>query len=205
MVASMWAEEVELQGRTSRPRIVSPARQQWATPDTLDGIRMWHDDQPSDRRRGVPSSRSQAEASELPAKHAAALVGRLRPVDIGVGALGRSDSITSPERAVGPESAAALPESVLFAQALVAAFHNLGSMEVVGAVQGNDEPWAGNIWDGLAPGRQPYKTKALRVPESARPTLRYGGLVDCRVSWAQARQMRQNNRSSTLPSPASLH
>ena len=99
MVAPMWAEEQELQGRTSRPRIVSPARQRWATPDVLDGIRMWHDDQPSGPRRGLPSSRSQAEESGLPANHAEALAGRLRPVDIGVGALSRSESALSPERA----------------------------------------------------------------------------------------------------------
>jgi hypothetical protein len=55
---------------------------------------------------------------------------------------------------------AALPESVLFAQALVASFHSLGGMEVVGTVPENDESWAGNIWPGLAPGRQPYQTTA---------------------------------------------
>jgi hypothetical protein len=37
----------------------------------------------------------------------------------------------------------ALPESVLFAQALVASFYSLGGMEAVGAVLENDAPWAG--------------------------------------------------------------
>ncbi len=110
MVAPMWAEEQELQGRTSRPRIVSPARQRWATPDVLDGIGMWHDDQPSSGpRRGVPSSRSRAEVSGLPAKHAAALAGLLRPVDIGVGALSRGESAASSERAVAAAALHAVP------------------------------------------------------------------------------------------------
>ena len=105
-----------------------------------------------------------------------------------------SPALDCPTRGEEPEvTDTALPESILFAQALVAAFHSLGSMEVVGAVPGNDEPWAGNIWDGLAPGRQPYKTKAL--PEYALPTLRYGGLVDCRVSWTEARRMRTDART----------
>jgi hypothetical protein len=92
---------------------------------------------------------------------------------------------------------AALPESVLFAQALVASFHNLGGMEVVGTVPENDESWAGNIWPGLAPGRQPYQTTAPF--ESALPTLRYGGLVDCRVSWAEARRLRKDARDAERP------
>jgi hypothetical protein len=102
MVASMWAEEQELQGRTSRPRIVNPARQRWATPDVLDGIGMWHDDQPYGPRWAVTSSRLQAEESGLPAKRAAALAGRLRPVEVGFGALSRSESAGSPSRASAP-------------------------------------------------------------------------------------------------------
>ena len=91
----------------------------------------------------------------------------------------------------------ALPESVLFAQALVASFYSLGGMEAVGAVLENDAPWAGNTWEGLTPGRQPYQTTA--PDESALPTLRYGGLVDCRVSWAEARQMRKDARDAQQP------
>ena len=91
----------------------------------------------------------------------------------------------------------ALPESVLFAQALVASFYSLGGMEAVGAVLENDAPWAGNTWEGLTPGRQPYQTTA--PDESALPTLRYGGLVDCRVSWAEARRMRKDARDAQQP------
>jgi hypothetical protein len=54
----------------------------WATRDVLDGIGTWHDDHPSGPHRGVPSSRSQAEVSGLPAKHAAALAGGLRPLPV---------------------------------------------------------------------------------------------------------------------------
>ena len=111
MVAQMWAEEQELKGRTSRPRIVSPARQRWATPDALDGIGVWHDDQPSGRHRAVTSSRSQAEESGLTAKHAAALAGRLRPVDIGVCSLSRSESAASSESALAKVSAMDLSSS----------------------------------------------------------------------------------------------
>ncbi len=70
---------------------------------------MWHDDQPSGPRRGVPSSRSQAEVSALPAKHAAALTGRLHPVDIGVGALSRGESAASSERAAAAAAVHAVP------------------------------------------------------------------------------------------------
>jgi hypothetical protein len=88
----------------------------------------------------------------------------------------------------------ALPESVLFAQALVASFHNLGRMEAVGKVPKEDEPWAGNTWADLAPGRQ-----LSPAPAPALPTLRYGGLVDCRTSWREARLMRQAAQEAGQP------
>ena len=70
---------------------------------------MWHDDQPSGPRRGVPSPRSQAGESGLPAQHAAALAGRLRPVDIGVDALRRIESAASPERAAAAAALSSVP------------------------------------------------------------------------------------------------
>ena len=95
------------------------------------------------------------------------------------------------------ETDAALPESVLFAHALVASFYSLGSMEAVGIASESDGPWTGNTWAGLAPGRQPYQTSA--PPESSLPTLRYGGLVDCRVSWTEARRLRKGAREAEQP------
>ena len=98
-----------------------------------------------------------------------------------------SPALDCPTKEVGTEAVdVALPEPVLFAQALTCAFHNLGPMEVVGKVLEEGDPWAGNTWVDLVAGRQPYKTE-----EPSLPTLRYGGLVDCRISWEEARQMRR--------------
>ena len=98
----MWAEGQKKteKGRTSRPRIVQPARPRWATPDVLDGIGMWHDGihQTCAPRQGGQSVDSQTE-SGLSAKHAAALAGRIRPVDVGSGSLSCSESAASPEPA----------------------------------------------------------------------------------------------------------
>ncbi len=105
-----------------------------------------------------------------------------------------SPALDCPTRGEEMEDAdTALPESVLFEQALVASFYNLGNVEAVGIVPKEDGPWAGNTWTDLASAR------LSMAPAPALPTLRYGGLVDCRTSWSEARLMRRAAQTAGQP------
>ena len=88
----------------------------------------------------------------------------------------------------------ALPEPVLFAQALACAFHEPRAIRAVGRILEETDPWAGNTWADLAPGRH-LSTEAASSPD----TLRYGGLVDCRASWQEARGMRREAQTAKQP------
>ena len=88
----------------------------------------------------------------------------------------------------------ALPEPILFAQALKCALHGTWSIATVGRVLDDADPWAGNTWADLATGRQP--DKAAAPPHHI---LRYGGLVDCRTTWQEARRMRREAQGAEQP------